>query len=134
MTTIRIPRTLVNQILTHAQQVQEQEICGLLSSKDGEIVRCYPVRNVAKDPAHFFQMDGKEQIDAMRAMRENDETLYAIYHSHPESDAYPSATDVRESQYPDAVFIIVSLKTKGVLDLRAYRLNNEAIEPLEIHL
>ena len=134
MDSIRIPRHIVNQILMHAQSAEQQEICGLISQKNGDITRCYPIGNTATDPVHFFKMDAKSQIDAMRAMRDNGEDLYAIYHSHPESDAYPSQTDIQQAQYPDAVYLIVSLSTKGVLDLRAYRLDNHDVQPLEVTL
>ena len=89
---------------------------------------------MATNPVALYRMDGKEQIDVMRQMRENNENLFAIYHSHPHSEAYPSATDLSEAQYPDVVYIIVSLNTKGVLDLRAYKLNGTQITPLEISL
>lgn len=134
MHSIQLPRVIVNQILAHAQQSAEKEICGLISKKDNEIMRCYPIENTADDPRHFFRMDGKGQINALRVMRENDEELYAIYHSHPESDAYPSQTDIKEAQYPDINYLIVSLNTKGVLDLRAYRINTGKVETLEVHL
>ena len=134
MESIQIPRTIINQILAHAQCSAEEEICGLISEKNGSVQRCYPIHNVATNPVALYRMDGKEQIDAMRQMRENNENLFAIYHSHPHSEAYPSATDLSEAQYPDVVYIIVSLNTKGVLDLRAYKLNGTQITPLEISL
>lgn len=132
MNDIHLPRKIVNQILMHAQSASKEEICGFISQKAGEVLSCYPIQNSAKDPVHFFQMNAKAQIDAMRAMRENGEELFAIYHSHPESEAYPSATDIQDSQYPEANYLIVSLGTKGVLDLRAYRLHKGEVEPLGI--
>jgi len=132
MKQLQIPRHIVNQILTHAQISEEQEICGLISKKDDEVKHCYPIRNTADDPVHFFHMDEKSQIDAMRDMREKDEALFAIYHSHPHSEAYPSATDIQQSQYPDAIYLIVSLNTKGVLDLRAYQLVDQDVKTLEL--
>lgn len=134
MTNIKLPRNIVNQILMHAQSSEAQEICGLVSEKNGQISHCYPVENTADDPVHFFRMDAKSQIDALRVMRENGEDLFAIYHSHPDSEAYPSATDIQQSQYPDAIYMIVSLNTKGVLDLRAYQLNHGQVQPLELSI
>ncbi len=134
MQSIQLPRTIVNKILAHAQQSAEYEICGFISQKDENIFRSYPIENTAYEPAKFFRMDAKAQIDAMRAMRENNEKLFAIYHSHPSTDAYPSAIDIRDAQYPEVNFIIVSLKTKGVLDLRAYRIRQQQVELLEVYL
>lgn len=132
MKKITLPINTVNQILTHAQSQPEEEICGLISLRNENVESVYPIKNIAMHRGNFYQMDGKLQIDAMRNMRENGETLYAIYHSHPHSAAYPSALDVKEAQYPDVVYFIVSLGIKGVLDLRAYRLKNSEIEVLQV--
>ena len=77
-------------------------------------------------------MDAKAQIDAMRSMRDKGEQLYAIYHSHLHSAAYPSVTDVNEAQYPDVVYLIISLSTGGVLKLCAYRLKDGEIDVLGV--
>jgi proteasome lid subunit RPN8/RPN11 len=53
-------------------------------------------------------MDAAEVIDAFRYMREKDLRLAAIFHSHPESPASLSATDLREAFYPEAAIVIVS--------------------------
>ncbi len=127
-----LPRTLVNQLLTQAQQSPEREVCGLVSSRDGRPVKVYPVTNVATEPGRLFQMDPQGLIEAMRDMRERGEELFAIYHSHPHGPAAPSATDLREAQYPDALYLIVSLDTKGVLEMRGYRLEGET--PREVVL
>ncbi len=134
MSTIQLPRHIVNQILQHAQSDDELEVCGLISAKNGKPCKVYPILNVAEKPEQLYKMDGKQQIDAMRDMRENDESLFAIYHSHPNSEAYPSKTDIEESQYPEAIYIIVSLDTKGVLDLRAFTLHEGEVKSLDVSL
>ncbi len=122
METLKLQRTLVNQILTQAQQSPEQEICGLLGGRDGKAQQCYPVENSATDPQRRYHMAPQGQIDAMRRMREAGEELIAIYHSHPHSAALPSETDLQEAQYPDAVYLIVSLNTEGVMEMAAFRI------------
>ena len=122
MQTVTIPITLVNQLLHHAQRGDKNEICGLISSIDDKPFRSYPISNTADTQQNRYNMDPKEQIDAMRLMRERDETLFAIYHSHPSSPAEPSAIDITEAGYPDALYLIISLKTKGVLEMRGFRI------------
>jgi len=134
MEKITLPIIIVNQILAHAQSQDEEEICGLIAENKGQVKTLYPVRNIAVHRENLYQMDGKGQIDAMRKMRENDEQLYAIYHSHPHGAAFPSAIDVKEAQYPDVLYLIVSLDVKGVLDLRAYRLKNGDIDVLQVEV
>lgn len=67
---IQLPRNIVNQILTHAQQSPEKEVCGLIGSLEGRPSHCYAVENVSREPERLFNMDPKGQIDTMRAMRE----------------------------------------------------------------
>ncbi len=134
MKKITLPLSIVNQVLTHVQSGSAEEVCGLISERDGQILSIYPIQNISTQPKRLYQMDGKAQIDAMRNMRENNETLYAIYHSHPHSAAYPSATDIREAQYPDVIYFIASLNIKGVLDLRAYYLCDANVEILQVSI
>ena len=134
MREIAFPRPLINQILQQAQAAEDQEICGLISARDGKPLHSYPVSNIAADPAHQFQMDPQQQIDAMRGMRENGEELFAIYHSHPDAPAQPSAKDLNEAAYPDALYIIVSLAVEGVLELRGFLLQEGEVQSVDISL
>ncbi len=131
MTQIHFPRPLINQILQQAQRAEDSEICGLVSTRNGQPVRCYPVANAAAQPAHRFRMDPQQQIEAMRQMRERGEELFAIYHSHPDAPALPSATDLREAAYPDTLYIIISLATEGTLEMRGFRLQDSNIEDVD---
>ena len=129
---VRIPHPIVNQILHQAQQALDEEICGLIAGGAKGFTRCYPVANVAGDKRRLFEMDPKGLIDALRAMRDNNEELKAIYHSHPEAPAQPSLEDIRQHEYPDVLYLIVSLGTKGVLDMRGFRIRDGRIEDVEI--
>jgi len=122
--TALLPRPLVNQLLHHAQQQPEQEVCGLIGSRAGVPVQFYPVANVATAPQRLFAMDPAQQIAALRRMRERGEGLYAIFHSHPHSPPSPSAIDLVQAAYPEAIYIIASLETKGVLEMRGYHLRD----------
>lgn len=133
-TTIPLPRTLVNRILTHAQRFPEQEVCGLLSATDHHPRKVYPVENISGTPARLFAMDPGAQIDAMRHMREQGEELFGIYHSHPHSPPVPSTEDLEQAGYPDALYLIVSLDTKGVLQMKGYYLKESTIEPVELEV
>lgn len=134
MQTIALPRNAVNQLLRHAQTASEDEVCGLIGIGAGGAVRVYPVANVASDTHRLFAMEPKGQIDAMRKMREAGESLFAIYHSHPHAPAAPSAIDLQQAAYPEALYLIISLDTKGVLELRGYRLRESAVESVELEL
>jgi len=131
---IHIARPLINQILGQALRAPEQEICGLIGARDGTPQTVYPVANVAAERDHLFAMDPQQQIDAMRRMREAGEELFAIYHSHPHAPAAPSATDLAQAAYPDALYLIVSLDTQGVLDMRGYGLHAGQVTAVELEM
>ena len=119
---IDLPRPLVNQLLHCAQNSPEAEVCGLIGARNGSPSTCYPVRNTALQPGVRFQLDPVEQIEAMRRMRERGEDLFAIFHSHPTTPAEPSPVDLSEAAYPDALYLIISLNTKGVLEMRGFKM------------
>src|SRR3569623_2071523 len=83
--TALLPRPLGNQLLHHAQQQPEQEVCGLIGSRAGVPVQFYLVANVATAPQRLFAMDPGQQITALRRMRERGEELCASFHSHQHS-------------------------------------------------
>jgi proteasome lid subunit RPN8/RPN11 len=118
---IILPRRLVQQMFHQAQASPETEVCGLISAVNGEARRCYPVPNVAGDPAHLFDMDPQGQVRALREIREQGETLFAVYHSHPHAPPEPSTRDRELTSYPEAYHLIISLNTKGVLEMRAWK-------------
>jgi proteasome lid subunit RPN8/RPN11 len=69
-------------------------------------------------------MKPEEQIEAMRKMRSKGEELFAIYHSHPSTPPKPSAIDLDQANYPGILHIIISLNTKGVLEMRGFRIDD----------
>ena len=132
MKQINLPRHIVNRLLSLSQQQPEQEICGLISAVNTIATHIYPVENIAQDKKRIFEMNPAEQIDAMKLMRDRDETLFAIYHSHPHASAEPSILDIQQSSYPDAVYLIISLNTKGVLEMKGFYLKDGKTETLEL--
>lgn len=134
-TEIRLPRKLTNQLLHLAQLSPELEICGLIGADAaGKPHSCYPIRNSADTPNNRFLLDPREQIAAMKQIRDKKETLFAIYHSHPHAPAIPSATDIDQAAYPEALHLIISLDTKGVLELRAFTIRDTDVKELIVTL
>ncbi len=132
---ISLPRKLTNQLLHLAQLSPDTEICGLIGADNsGMPVSCYPVANSAATPENRFLLDASQQIEAMRLIREKGETLFAIYHSHPHTPAQPSPTDIQEASYPDALHLIISLNTKGVLEMRGFKIAGQSVEELGLSL
>ena len=54
----------------------------------------------------------------------------ATYHSHPRSPAEPSQTDINLAQYPDWLYLIVSLEAEPVV--RAWWIRDGRVEEEEL--
>lgn len=121
-------RSLAVQLLHAAQCSPEAEICGLVSAEAGAPARYWPVKNVAETPSHNFEMDAEQLIRAQQRIREAGHELWAIFHSHPSSPAEPSAKDLAETAYPQALRLIATLNTKGVLELRCWSLEQGQLD------
>src|SRR3569832_1326585 len=104
MTTLILPRPLANQLLRHAQQQPEQEVCCLIGNR-GDAVHFYPVANISATPQCLYEIDPAQQIRTLRLMRERGEALFAIYHSHPHSPPAPSVIEQKQTTKPDTLYI-----------------------------
>lgn len=131
---MHLPRILVNQLLHQAQSSPQDEVCGLIGATLEGKVSVYPVANIAEAPEQLFRMEPSAQIAAMRRMRERGESLFAIYHSHPHAPALPSARDLAEAAYPEALYLVISLDTKGVLEMRGFRLEEGRAREVELEV
>lgn len=114
-----IPRSLYEEMLTHARE--PIEACGILGGRDGRAEVFHPTANAEESPVRY----SIAPPDLFRITRELDRAgldLLAIFHSHPATEAYPSATDVRLAFYPDAFYLIMSLVDPERPVLRAFRI------------
>ena len=101
-----IAQSVVVDVIAHARECQPRECCGLLLGTSGDIVASVRARNLAESSTRFL-IDPKSHIEARRAARNQGMEVVGFYHSHPHSQAYPSATDLAEAHYPEAVHLIV---------------------------
>ncbi|GAB6875655.1 M67 family metallopeptidase [Thermaerobacter litoralis] len=120
-----LPRALVTAMLDHARAEAPLEACGIVGGKDGRPVTFYPARNADRSPVRYT-VDPEDQLRIFTTMDERGEALWAIFHSHPHSPAYPSPTDVRYAYYPEAYYLIASLAAEPPV-LRAFRIVDGAI-------
>jgi proteasome lid subunit RPN8/RPN11 len=96
----KIPQEIINKIVEHAQDELPNEACGLISqSKDKSTMQADRVTNTAKSP-YRYEMSPIEMLKLEQNREKNSNNLFAIYHSHVASPAYPSPTDVRMAFFP----------------------------------
>jgi proteasome lid subunit RPN8/RPN11 len=86
----------------------------------------HPARNLATDPNRFL-IDPKDHIDVRRTTRARGLDVVGFYHSHPQSAAVPSPTDLAEASYPDHLYLIVGLASERP-DVRLYRLEGRGFK------
>jgi proteasome lid subunit RPN8/RPN11 len=127
---VHITDTIAAAIEEHARRTHPAECCGLLSGKNGSITDIHPVRNEAEKPETRYFATPEELFAAMRRIRESGQALLGVYHSHPRTPAYPSASDVEMAFYPEAFYFIISLEP--TVELRAFKIEDSKIEDVEI--
>ncbi len=125
----------MDQMIAHAKREAPYECCGILAGVEFIFKKKNEIENLPSDDIRIseldipedrtvrYMMDPKEQMQAMRNIRERGLTMMGIYHSHPHSQAIPSKTDIRLAFYPDVFYLIVSL-AQETPDLRAYSIIN----------
>jgi proteasome lid subunit RPN8/RPN11 len=110
-----LPPGLEDQIKIHLLNAAPNEGVGLLAALPRlnggpvEAVHFYPGSNIAASPVTRFVMKPEEVLAAKRDIRQNGWELGAIVHSHRFGPATPSATDLAEAYYPDALMMIASI-------------------------
>lgn len=120
----KLRRALIEEMFAHARAAAPEECCGLLGGRKSDAESVYPLRNIARDATVAYEAAPEDLFEAQRYMRERDETLTAIYHSHPRSkDPAPSSTDVRLAFYPSAVYFIIGFDEVSNCVLRAFRIS-----------
>lgn len=115
----RIPQVIIDELVLHAREDLPNEACGMVHEKDGQLA-VHRVKNAAGSP-YRYEMDPLQMMKLERLRDDQGESLFAIYHSHVASQAYPSPTDVRmaffppgemdqEPMFPGTYYILVSLE------------------------
>ncbi len=140
MNSVTIRKATFDQIAAQAEREFPFECCGFIIGDDAvEEVR--PITNIqnrkhAEDPLAFardartaFLMEPREHLAVLKEIDRRRLRLRAVYHSHPDHDAYFSATDRAqacsfdpdEPDYPDTVYIVVSVRAARFARAAAYR-------------
>src|SRR5260221_4131846 len=128
---MRIPQSLIDEMVAHAREDLPNECCGMVGGSAGAARTVYRAENAEASPLRY-SIDAKEQFRLMREIEEAGEELVAIYHSHTKSPAYPSQTDVNLAGWPDAGYLIVSLADPDAPDLKGFWIRDGEIAETEL--
>jgi [CysO sulfur-carrier protein]-S-L-cysteine hydrolase len=125
---LRIPKSIYSDLITHAREGFPLEVCGILGGTGNEVSAIYRMINTDASNEHFM-MDPKEQFRVVKDLRARGLTMLAIYHSHPETPARPSAEDIRLALTPGVSYVIISLADAGSPDVRSYKIDQGKVAP-----
>jgi len=108
--------------MAHARGQLPNEASGLLggSLAGGRAASYHPARSSEASPLRY-SIDAEDLVQIMFAIERSGEELVAIFHSHTDSSASPSATDRRTAMYPDQFHVIGSLADPDAPPDRALR-------------
>ncbi len=129
MSIVTIKRASWEQIVAQAEREFPFECCGFIIG-DATVEEVRPIRNIqnqkhaensaefARDARTAFLMDPQEHLAVMKEIDRRRLKLKAIYHSHPDHDAYFSPTDraqacsfdPSEPDYPGTIYIVLSIR------------------------
>lgn len=131
---IRISKSILDQVLDHAQKERRQECCGLLAGRDRVITRILAATNAARDTARNYEIAPAELFALMRTLRSEGLELLGIYHSHPNGKNEPSPRDVERAYYPEATYFIVSAEANSARAVRAFSIRKGHVSELKIEI
>lgn len=128
---LTLPRSYVDEMIAHAREEAPNECCGIIAGADGRAAKLYRCRNAEESP-YRYQVDPNDLFRVYRECEQNGWDFLAIYHSHTFSEAYPSPTDVRLAFWPEAYYLLVSLKDPERPVVRAFRIRDGQVQEEEI--
>ena len=103
------------------------ESCALLfGKKDNDKIilsQIYPAENIEKSSVNFT-ISNEQLIQGYKIAEEKGLEVIGIFHSHPDSEPYPSATDKKFMEINPVVWVIFSLVTN---EFKAYMYESEVI-------
>ncbi len=127
-----LPRALLADVLGHARECHPEECCGLLvgteDSRSWRAVRCANVQSARRargdsdlDASQAFWIDEQQLLELLGECDARGESLRAVYHSHVDTAAYLSHTDLDSATttdgqplWPGVAHLVVSAWGDGV--------------------
>jgi proteasome lid subunit RPN8/RPN11 len=129
---VRISRAHWDALVDHAREDAPNECCGYLWARDGQVEGTERAENERKSP-YGYSLDAQSMLEVWKL---DDEGGFQVgtYHSHPKSAAEPSQTDMNLAEYPDWLYLIVSLEGEPMVRgwwIREGKVTEEALEVVD---
>lgn len=104
-----IPENVYRRMINHCYEERPLEACGLLTGAVGHVSTGYATDNQHRSPV-LYKVDDLQLLAVDQQARQQGEEIVAIYHSHVATDPIPSRTDIEQATWPEAFYLIISLK------------------------
>lgn len=124
-----MPSALRRTLEDFARAAAPLECCGIGIGPPGTVAEFHPLPNVHEQPHTRYEIAADDQLRAYRRALERDWEITLVFHSHPQSEAFPSATDRRLAAWPDAVYAIMSLAEEPPT-LRGFHIADGSVQEL----
>ena len=121
---ITITKTQKQILTNHAQKEIPNESCAILFGKKNIVSEIFLTENIEESPINFT-IANDQLIEAYKTAEKNELEIIGIFHSHPNSIAYPSNTDKKFMHSNPVVWVIYSGVEKN---FRAFTLDLDIIE------
>lgn len=112
----------------YSENQKPNEACAILFGKGDEVLDIFLTDNIEESPVNFT-ISNEQLIEAYKIAEDQNVEIVGIFHSHPNSDAFPSNTDKKFMQSNPVAWIIYSGINKN---FKAHILESDSIEiPIE---
>ena len=128
MQKIILSQSIKKILIQHAEDENPNESCAILYGKDDTVSEVFLTENIEESPVNFT-ISNEQLIQGYNIAEEKKLDVIGIFHSHPNSEAYPSSTDKKFMHSNPVVWIIYSGANKN---FKAYVLESDVIE-IPIH-
>ena len=114
----------------YSENQKPNESCAILFGKNDIVSDLFLTENIEESPVNFT-ISNDQLIEGYKIAEQKGLDVIGIFHSHPDSDAFPSNTDKKFMQGNPVVWIIYSGINKN---FRAFVLETEIVEiPIELN-
>ncbi len=126
---VPMPGQVHDAMIAHARFCLPEEACGLMAIDDDGVIRMvYATTNVDQSAVRFT-VAPNEHFRAIRHAERHGWAIAGSFHSHPDSAAYPSTTDVAGALDPDWLYVIVGMGN-GAPHLRGFRIAESTVSEI----
>jgi proteasome lid subunit RPN8/RPN11 len=130
MFNLEIPNSIFERMIAQVKIEAPIEACGILAGSDNRVKKLYKMTNAD----NHFMMEPTEQFKVVKDIRSAGLEMLAIYHSHPETPARPSAEDNRLALTPDVTYIIVSLQNGDHPAVKGFLMENGSVTEVPVKI